>query len=255
MNIKELEVMLGISRSNIRFYEKQGLFQPKRKENNYRDYSPADVAALKEIMIYRKMGFTVEEIALILKGQLSYVEGMSTVQERLEEEIVRLEGSLRLVKELSSKYASFEELDPCACWECIQSREQKGEVFKDLLKDYLVFEKTILDIMWNPSLKFVSAIFGTKLGLCSVVASIFLLCVIRGLTRVLIWKESFFAGFSYPWILFGAVSLLLLPVFIFEKKKPTVARIWVRTLLFIAYLILGAVFLFVLISLVKRIFF
>ena len=79
--------MLGISRSNIRFYEKQGLFQPKRKENNYRDYSPADVAALKEIMIYRKMGFTVEEIALILKGQLSYVEGMSTVQERLEEEI------------------------------------------------------------------------------------------------------------------------------------------------------------------------
>ena len=60
----------------LRFYEKQGLFRPRRKENNYRDYSPEDVTALKEIMVYRKMGFTVEEVALILKRQLPYREGV-----------------------------------------------------------------------------------------------------------------------------------------------------------------------------------
>ena len=33
LKIKELENLLSISRSNVRFYEKQGLFSPERKDN------------------------------------------------------------------------------------------------------------------------------------------------------------------------------------------------------------------------------
>jgi DNA-binding transcriptional MerR regulator len=84
MKIKELEELLSISRSNIRFYEKQGLFSPQRKENNYRDYGPEDIAALKEIIVYRKLGFTIEEIAQIQNKELPFREGVTTAQERLE---------------------------------------------------------------------------------------------------------------------------------------------------------------------------
>ena len=46
MTIKELEVRLGISRANIRFYEKEGLLRPTRRANGYRDYSEEDAAAI-----------------------------------------------------------------------------------------------------------------------------------------------------------------------------------------------------------------
>ena len=43
-NIKEAEEQTGISRANIRYYEKMGLLQPKRNEKNgYREYTPEDI--------------------------------------------------------------------------------------------------------------------------------------------------------------------------------------------------------------------
>lgn len=46
MKIKEVEQRTGISSANIRFYEKEGLLNPRRsKENNYRDYAQQDVEA------------------------------------------------------------------------------------------------------------------------------------------------------------------------------------------------------------------
>ena len=51
LKIKELENTLSISRSNIRFYEKQGLFTPERKDNNYREYTEQDIEILKGIIV------------------------------------------------------------------------------------------------------------------------------------------------------------------------------------------------------------
>ena len=40
MTIKDVEKRTGLSRSNIRFYEKEKLIEPLRNESNgYRDYS------------------------------------------------------------------------------------------------------------------------------------------------------------------------------------------------------------------------
>ena len=38
MKINELGKMLNISCANIRFYEKEGLLNPERKDNVYREY-------------------------------------------------------------------------------------------------------------------------------------------------------------------------------------------------------------------------
>lgn len=50
VNTKELENSLGISRANLRFYEKEGLIEPRRKESNYRDYSKKDVEQIKKYL-------------------------------------------------------------------------------------------------------------------------------------------------------------------------------------------------------------
>ena len=39
MTIKEVEILTGITKANIRFYEKEGLLAPGRSSNNYREYS------------------------------------------------------------------------------------------------------------------------------------------------------------------------------------------------------------------------
>ena len=38
MKTNELEKEIGLSKYTIRYYEKEGLIQPKREENGYRDY-------------------------------------------------------------------------------------------------------------------------------------------------------------------------------------------------------------------------
>ena len=43
MNIGQLETALGMTRANIRFYEKEGLLSPARSENGYRDYTGSDL--------------------------------------------------------------------------------------------------------------------------------------------------------------------------------------------------------------------
>ena len=56
MKINEAEQLLGITKANIRFYEKEGLLSPSRNESGYREYSETDIRQLKQIVILRKLG-------------------------------------------------------------------------------------------------------------------------------------------------------------------------------------------------------
>ena len=51
MLIREVEERCGISKKNIRFYEQQGLLQPKRNASNYREYEEADFIAIVAPMV------------------------------------------------------------------------------------------------------------------------------------------------------------------------------------------------------------
>ncbi|MDE6722978.1 MAG: MerR family transcriptional regulator, partial [Eubacterium sp.] len=86
MKIQELEKELNISRANIRFYEKEGLLNPARKENGYRDYSDEDIAVLKKIIIYRKLGISVTDIKKIFANELDLQEAVSQSIENLKKE-------------------------------------------------------------------------------------------------------------------------------------------------------------------------
>ena len=70
MGIKEAEQATGISRQNIRFYEKEGLLHPARNKNNsYREYTVEDILRLKQIRLLRKLGMPLEEIRHLLDGE------------------------------------------------------------------------------------------------------------------------------------------------------------------------------------------
>lgn len=66
MNIKEIEEASGLTRANIRFYEKENLLAPKRRDNGYRDYSEEDLQSLKKIRLFRELGITIDEIRAVI---------------------------------------------------------------------------------------------------------------------------------------------------------------------------------------------
>lgn len=96
LKINEVEQLLGLSKANIRFYEKQGLLCPERTENKYREYSDADIERLKTIVIFRKLGISVQDIGRILSGELPLQEAVQKNITVLESQIEQLEGSLNL---------------------------------------------------------------------------------------------------------------------------------------------------------------
>ncbi len=72
MKINEVEGLVGISKKNIRFYEKENLLHPKRNlENGYRDYSEEEVEILKRIRLLRRLSIPLEEIRKLLGGELA----------------------------------------------------------------------------------------------------------------------------------------------------------------------------------------
>ena len=71
MTIKDVEERTGLSRSNIRFYEKEKLIEPSRNESNgYRDYSENDVENIKKIAYLRTLGISIEDIRSIISEKV-----------------------------------------------------------------------------------------------------------------------------------------------------------------------------------------
>lgn len=54
---------MGITKGNIRFYEKEGLLAPGRNsENGYRDYSEAGCGMAEKDQLLRQLDVPIEEI-------------------------------------------------------------------------------------------------------------------------------------------------------------------------------------------------
>ncbi|MDO5400772.1 MAG: MerR family transcriptional regulator [Eubacteriales bacterium] len=103
MNIKQAEELSGVSRQNIRFYEKQGLLTPARNpDNDYRTYSQADIERLKWIRALRTLDMPLEEVKKVLLGGMSLAQAAADQQKRLEAQTKKLEAAIRLCGVLQS---------------------------------------------------------------------------------------------------------------------------------------------------------
>lgn len=254
MEIKEVENLLSVSRSNIRFYEKEGLLDPKRGKNNYREYSEADVAMLKKIIICRKLNFSVEEISAMQKGELPLSDAAKENITRLEAEIEKLQGALETAKTLSAEQVTFEDMDEDRYWEMIQRSEADGKAFADICKDYLTFELLVLDNMWKYVFFHDFKKSRNKYGTLAACGILLLICTLRGIGKVVIWHEDFWSGFFYPILLFLLASVVFLPLYLLNKKAPKVARVVNTILLVLAIGILTICILTLVVGLILAVF-
>ena len=136
MKIYQVEELVGITKKNIRFYEEQGLLCPSRNpENDYREYSLADVKILEKIKLLRKLSVPIEEIRLLQKGQLSFVQSMTQQIERIEREQQNAEVMKGLCIRLRDEAVDINALDASQYLMEMEKVEQQGTKFKDIEKD------------------------------------------------------------------------------------------------------------------------
>ncbi len=68
LGIGEVARQVGIRQSAIRYYESIGLLEPPERRGGWRLYEPAVVDRLQVIRTARELGFTIDEIRLLLDG-------------------------------------------------------------------------------------------------------------------------------------------------------------------------------------------
>ena len=112
MTIKDVEERTGLSRSNIRFYEKEKLIEPSRNESNgYRDYSENDVQNIKKIAYLRTLGISIEDIRNIISEKVTLQEMLEKQKEVLKNQITDLnKAKLMCEKMLDEESISYEKL-------------------------------------------------------------------------------------------------------------------------------------------------
>ena len=229
MRINEIENELGISKSNIRFYEKQGLLAPERTENGYRNYSDDDLETLKKIIVYRKLGISVESIRKIFDGTLDLQEAVSASITELEAEIEKLNGSIELCHKVQKRGETNESFNQNYYLDIICADEKQGKRFVDIIKDYTEFEKTLLLNSFQPFLVFDRVLNLEKISKKSKTGAIIvmlLLCTVSGFAGKYLWQFGFALGFFRPFLLFLFLSLLFLPYYLLKDKSEKGVRIW-----------------------------
>ena len=67
MNVGEVAALAGVTVRTLHHYDRIGLLSPSgRTSAGYRQYAPADLDRLHQVLLYRELGFPLEEVATLL---------------------------------------------------------------------------------------------------------------------------------------------------------------------------------------------
>ena len=136
MNIKQAEELCGVSRQNIRFYEREGLLYPDRNpENDYREYSEEHIRILKQIRILRMLDMPLDRIRLVLQGKLSLSEAAREQELQLKKKLEKLNAAIRFCGEIK-EISALEEMDVDMVLSKMTAPEAQESMFQNWLSDY-----------------------------------------------------------------------------------------------------------------------
>jgi len=134
LSINQVEKITGVSKRNIRFYEKEGLLLPRRNsENGYRIYDESDIWRIKVIKMLRMLDMPLEEILYILQGDRPLSEAIIEQQGELERKAKELQAAIRFCDEM--KGAELNTLDVDRCLDYMENENSEG-FFKLWVDDY-----------------------------------------------------------------------------------------------------------------------
>lgn len=112
MTIKEIEEKTGMSRTNIRFYEREGLIQPQRQENGYREYSTEDARTLMKVKLLRSMDIPLEQVKAAAFGGRKLSDVLAELSIELDRRQLVQERTRQALRRMYQDGTEFEDLEP-----------------------------------------------------------------------------------------------------------------------------------------------
>lgn len=150
MTVGEISKVLGMTTENIRYYVREGLIKPeKNKNNNYWEYSSEDVLYISDILFYRSMGISIDNIRKIFSGipleSIGEVvdDTISELKEKIKEYTFLLENIQGWQKEYNLELSEMGQykkgkMPPSLR---VSNYQNDDEHIIDYLKDRIVIEK------------------------------------------------------------------------------------------------------------------
>ena len=137
--------------------------------------------------------------------------------------------------------------------------ENKAELFDKIQeticnyrkKNYLTFESEQFDNMWKWTFFHDFKESRKKHGVIGAICILFLLCVIRGLSKKFIWQGSFWEGFLYPFVLFFAIFIISTILYVLMKKAPKAGSFVSGVLLILSIVFLAGTVLLIIVLLLN----
>ena len=156
MKIKDVEILTGMSRDNIRFYEKQGLLEISRNENGYRDYTEDHVQVLKRIKLLRSLNISIEDIKEIQENKVNLSNYLNKHIEVLENEKYNREKMTKLCNQIINDDVNYSNLNIDTYLNYLDNVELKEDVNKTLKAPFKrYFARTIDFSMYYILIEFI----------------------------------------------------------------------------------------------------
>lgn len=169
MTIKDVENKVGITKANIRYYEKEGLITPGRNdENNYREYSQKDVEQLERIKVLRILGIPISDIREFGAGQTTLDNVMEHRLEMIREEEKNLEAVRRVCESIRQRSLPFDAVDEdildSDTWNDQLMRVLKEDITKEILSPKQFHANMAFMLAWGYFVNVIVAfLFGDRL--------------------------------------------------------------------------------------------
>jgi len=142
MIIKDVEQRTGITKQNIRFYEKQGLLSPHHSpENGYREYSEEDVTILNEIKLFRKLGISIEDISKVQLKEITINDCMKKYSQITITKIEEMKKQKQFFDKILSDHTEFDVKKYLAD---VEQEEENGTKFFNITFDFITKAKNYL---------------------------------------------------------------------------------------------------------------
>lgn len=97
--IKQLADLAGVSVRTLHYYDQIGLLRPhKRSESNYRYYSSFEALKLQQILFYRELDYSLEEVRTLLEDpHFNFEMSLTSHKKALKNKLTTIKTMLKTI--------------------------------------------------------------------------------------------------------------------------------------------------------------
>ena len=125
--VKEFAKLAGVSVRTLHYYDELGLLKPESVgANGYRHYGDASVLKLQQILFYRELDLSLEEIKAILDSpDFNVLDALHAHREALQGRVRRLERLIRTIDTTVRQLEGRKTMNPKGIFEGFSEQEQE----------------------------------------------------------------------------------------------------------------------------------